>query len=371
MRLLSLEIRDLRNIARADLLPAERATVIVGDNGQGKTNLLEALYLLATLRPLRAARFAELLRFGEACAKVSGRFVIGGAERVISVSVETGSRTAFVDGKPAQRLDDYFGGLSVVAFTPDDLLVLKGGPDLRRRVLDRAVFNRHPSFLSESRTYQRALKSRNRLLKEGAAATLLDAYSEALAGAGARVWARRLAVVAELAPRTARAFEAIAPCDGGLFLGYAPSAIPPDALVDEGTARDGLLALLRRRTAHDVERGFTSVGPHADDLCLTIAGRPAKTYASQGQQRAAVLALKIAEIENLGATLGTPPLLLLDDVSSELDPARNAFLMDYLQGKGLQAFLTTTDASLVGRAEGPGARRFTVRGGVFTTAESG
>lgn len=366
MRLLSVEVRDFRNIEAAELSPGEHATVVVGPNGQGKTNLLEALYLLATLRPLRTNRYAELIRFGSGSARVSGRFALGGAERTIAVALDGKTREAFVDGKPVRSLAEYFGGVSVVAFTPDDLAVLKGGPDGRRRLLDRAVFNRFPGHLESSRDYQRALKQRNRLLKEGAPFDLLDAFNETLARAGARVVARRRALVSELAPRAAESFAAIARGDGALSVAYSPDGIPEEALADEAATFQGLLDLLRRRTASDVERGFTSAGPHADDLDLELAGRAAKNFASQGQQRAIVLALKIAEIENLRATVGVPPLLLLDDVSSELDPTRNAFLMEYLRACGLQVFLTTTDERLVRQAAGDDARCFTVARGTFT-----
>ena len=133
--------------------------------------------------------------------------------------------------------------------------------------------------------------------------------------------------------------------------------------------REALYRTLTTRTPTDLERGFTSVGPHTDDLDLALAGRAARAYASQGQQRAIILSLKIAEIENLQRSLGRPPLMLLDDVSSELDPARNAFLMDYLRAQRLQVFLTTTDAQLVRPAAGPEARCFSVRQGRFELLE--
>ncbi len=296
MRLLALEIRDFRNIEAADLAPGEHATLVVGPNGQGKTNLLEALYLLATLRPLRASKLSDLVRFGASGARVAGRFSLGGAQRSIAVEVDASGRAALLDGKPVKSLTDYFGGVSVVAFTPDDLAVLKGGPDGRRRLLDRATFNRFPAHLETSREYQRALKQRNRLLKEGAAAELIDAYSEALARVGARIVHFRRALLRELAPLAAKSFEAIARGDGALSVGYTPSGLPGEPLDDAAAVAGALLAALRRRTARDVERGYTSVGPHADDLDLDLAGRPARSFASQGQQRAIVLALKIAEI---------------------------------------------------------------------------
>jgi DNA replication and repair protein RecF len=342
--------------------------LVVGPNGQGKTNLLEAVYLLATLRPLRAGRYAELIRFGCQEGRVSGRFAWGGAQRTIAVQLDEGGREAFVDGKRAASLSDYFGGVSVVAFTPDDLSVIKGGPEARRRLLDRAVFNRFPGHLEACREYQRALRQRNRLLREGADPELLDSYAEELAKTGARVVVQRSALVSELSVRVRDAFEAIARGDAGLELRYAPRAIPEEALASEPAACRSLLDALRRYSARDVERGFTSTGPHADDLEITLSGRPARTFASQGQQRACVLALRVGEIENLRGALGRPPLLLLDDVSSELDPARNAFLMEYLRSSGLQFFLTTTDERLVCQAGGLETLKLEVSRGVFRKA---
>ncbi len=368
MRLLALALEDFRNLAAVDLCPGPRVTIAVGSNGQGKTNLLEAVYFLATLKPLRAGRLAELVRFGADRARVSGRFELKGAERQISVEVSQGAKAAFVDGKRAATLEDYFGGVSVVAFTPDDLATVKGGPDDRRRLVDRAVFNRFPAFLEESRAYARALKNRNRLLRDRTGGAVQEAFDATLCRAAARVWTRRLALLAELAPRTAKAFEAIGRTAAPAELNYRAAHLSLDlARASEAERAAALAEALAARLPRDVERGFTSVGPHADDLEVRLGSRLARAYASQGQQRALVLAWKVAEIENLRAALGYLPLLLLDDVSSELDPERNAYLMAYLADSGAQVFLSTTDASLVKRAAGPDTRWLTVQAGVVSS----
>jgi DNA replication and repair protein RecF len=364
-----LQLQDFRNLARVDLVPSPHATVVVGRNGQGKTNLLEAVYFLCTLKPLRARRLVELLRFGHAAARVVGRFALGGATRDISVEVQDGHRTASVDGKPTRALEEYFGGVSVVAFTPDDLAVVKGSPEERRTLLDRAVFNRFPGFLRASRAYLRALRSRNRLLKEGATGDYLEAYDEALAETGARILVLRRDLLAELGPRAAQTVASIAQLHGASY-SYSPAHLD----VDFATASaPGLVVALRRvlreRLQRDTERGFTSVGPHADDLEIGLLGHPARSFASQGQARALVLGWKIAEIENLRASLGRSPLLLLDDVSSELDPERNAFLMHYLAGSGAQVLLTTTEPSLVRGAAGPDTRWLSVQQGNVVPAD--
>jgi DNA replication and repair protein RecF len=366
MQLLSLTYERFRNLKHVELRPGPRATVAVGENGQGKTNLLEGLYYLATLKPLRANKLSELVAHGEATARVTGRFVLNGAEREISVEIEAGARRASVDGKRAGTLEAYFGGVSVVAFTPDDLQVVKGGPDGRRGFLDRAVFNRFPAFLGESREYARALKSRNRLLKERAPVAHLSAWDATLARVGARLWVRRRALMRELATRAQGAFARIGRTEAPALYEYAPSHLPPEldfAEVTEPQLQTALAASLDQRLQRDSERGFTSVGPHVDDLELSLGTHAARAFASQGQARALVLAWKVAEIENLFAMSGFLPLLLLDDVSSELDPERNQFLMTYLAESGAQVFLTTTDPALVERAAGEGTVWYRVKGG--------
>ena len=356
MRLLHLRCERFRNLTLAEVTPSPRATVAVGHNGAGKTNLLEALYYLATLKALRASKLAELVQHGEAVATVTGRFLLKGAERELKVEISNGTRAAYVDGKRATGFDDYFGGVSVVAFTPDDLMVVKGSPEGRRAFLDRAVFNRFPAHLAESRAYAKALKSRNRLLKEQAPVSHLVAWDETLARTGARLWVRRRALMAELSARAASAFERIGRTEGSAAYAYGAARLEGIDFVQasEEALAAALASALGARVQRDLDRGYTSVGPHVDDLELTLGGEAARAYASQGQARALVLAWKVAEIENLHAASGVLPLLLLDDVSSELDPERNAFLMAYLHDSGAQTLLTTTDPALVRRAAGEG-----------------
>ncbi len=365
MKLRALHLQDFRNLAAVELRPSPRATVLLGENGQGKTNLLEAIYLLTTLKPLRAVRLAELIRFGAPKGAVAGDFDGPGGLRRVAVEVAPGGRTAFLDGKPQDRLDGYFEGLAAVCFSPDDLLLVKAGPDGRRRFLDRAAFNRWPAVLGEAREYVRALRARNAALRAGNA-EVEASFREPLVRTGARLLVRRRDLVAELAPRLGAAFAEIsgpgAPAAGLAYRAAAGVAV-------EG-AEEAIAAGLRRaheeRLPRDRERGYTSAGPHADDLALALDGRAARLYGSQGQQRALVLALKIAEIENLRSALGRPPLLLLDDVSSELDPQKNRFLLAYLASLPAQAFLTSTDRRLIEPAAGPDTAYYKVENGVVS-----
>jgi DNA replication and repair protein RecF len=362
VKLLSLHIQDFRNLASVELAPSPRSTILVGQNGQGKTNLLEAVYYLATLKPLRAARLAELVRFGADEARVAGDFDGPGGTRRVGVQVGSAGRTALLDGKPQDRLDDYFEGLAAVCFAPDDLLLVKAGPDGRRRFLDRAAFNRWPAVLGEARDYVRALRARNATLRQDSDEVEVS-FRGPLVRAAARLLVRRRDLVAELEPRVQAAFGEISgPGSPEVRFLYRPAAGMRDDLPEAELAAR-LDELLAQRLERDREKGYTSAGPHMDDVTLALDGKGAKLYGSQGQQRALVLALKIAEIENLRVALGRPPLLLLDDVSSELDPQKNRFLLAYLAGLPAQAFLTSTDRRLLEPAAGPETAFFAVENG--------
>jgi len=349
--LLDVSTRSFRNLSEARIELGRRTTVLFGPNGQGKTNFLEACHLLCTLRPLRAQKLAELVRIGsEQSALVRGRFELSGGVREVEVEVGREGRSARVDGKTVRDPDELFGGLATVAFTPDDLAVVKGGPEGRRKLLDRAAQNRHPSHLADSREYLRALRARNELLRQDAPPDLLASFDEPLARLGANVRRRREQVLEEIRPHAQQSFAEVARGEAPLELVYLAAGRDSDGLAGAGAAlADRLLGALRRRLPRDRERGYTSVGPHADDLGLSLGERAARLYASQGQSRAIVLAFKIGEIENLKSVQGRAPLLLLDDVSSELDPARNAFLMAYLAALDGQVVLTTTDPKLVAK----------------------
>jgi len=338
VRLRSISGRCFRNLAPFSVAPHEQFTVIFGANGQGKTNLLESVYYVLCLKSLHGGRLKELIRHGEEQAELGAILERGGVEDRIQVRIESGARSVSLNEKAKPALERYFQGTAVVAFTPADLGVIRGKPDLRRRYLDRAVFNRWPEYLGECREYLYFLKARNRLLREHANPMLRQSFEGPMAERGARMLRRRREWIAEMRPVLEPAFAAIARMTESLDLRYVGGIEG-----DEAENREWLTAQLRETLDVDLERGFTSVGPHADDLSFRMGGHSARTYASQGQVRALVLALKVAEIENLKAQLGFAPLLLLDDVSSELDGERNRALMDYLGATTSQVLMTTTD----------------------------
>ncbi|MGK0358243.1 MAG: DNA replication and repair protein RecF [Bradymonadia bacterium] len=336
MQLERVSIRDVRNLAAVDFEPHPGFNVFAGANGQGKTNVLGAVYWMATLRPMRG-RVRELIRWGEKAAQVSGIIQKDGLDHRLQVRVDGGQRTAQREDKTVKNAQ-YFGALSVVLFTPDDVGLVRGPPADRRKFLDRAIFTGQPGYLAEVLSYRRALDARNALLRDGGAPALFDTYEEVLANHAARLIAIRRAYLDDLAPRFKIAFAAIADAHLGGVVRYRESL--------SGTAEELREAWATDR-GRDRVRGFTQRGPHVDDVVLRQLDRPAKAYASQGQQRAMVLALKIAEIEALGDRQQITPVLLLDDVSSELDPERNRRLFEFLGGFSGQVFITTTDTSFL------------------------
>ncbi len=349
MRIATLQTIHFRNLEAVLLEAHRRFNVISGDNGQGKTNLLEAIYLVAALRSFRAGKSEELVGFGVTEAQVRARVERDGASRLYEVKVTPGQKTARVDGK-GTRPRDYFGGMNVVLFQPDDLRLPRGSPSGRRRFVDRAIFNERPAYLEEAQTYERVLRSRNALLRGPGPLqpAMLEVYDEQLGRAAVPIVERRRGLVGQLGPRAAEVFARLTRTGKKLEMIYRPSLADEGAVLDgpraiEQTLRQKLVADRRR----DQARGTTSAGPHTDDLQLFLDGKDAQKYASQGQLRAIVLALKIAEIEHLTACHDDAPILLLDDVSSELDATRNAQLFEFLAERGGQVFITTTDPAHV------------------------
>ncbi|MFO0723773.1 MAG: DNA replication/repair protein RecF [Myxococcota bacterium] len=346
MRIQAARFIDFRNVASAHIDFSPRLTALIGPNGQGKTNLLEALYTVAALRPLRSVPRSSLIRSGTTRAEVSVTIESGktGLVHHLGVRLEARARMLTKDEKRAEA-STFLGHFVAVAFTPDDLEISKAGPDARRRFLDRAILNTRPAYLERALRYQKAVKARNKLLQTGADPMLLDAYDVAVAEPGAELTAHRAAYVRLLQPRVVQTFADIARPAPSLEVEYNSALGEPDA--DVATLKARFLDALQRRRKHDLLKRTTSIGPHLDDLHLMLDGVSTRQRASQGQHRAVVLALKLAEIELLSDTLGEPPVLLLDDISSELDHERTQHLFESVERQKGQVVLTTTDAALL------------------------
>jgi len=332
----------VRNLGPLQLEPRERFNVFSGDNGQGKTNLLEAIFVIAALRSFRTSRLADVVAFGAERARLGARVRKDDLVRVYEVEVAPGTRKVMLDGKAVRPLARYFGGFNVVVFTPEDLALPRGSPADRRRFLDRGVFNLRPDYLATAQDYERVLKTRNTVLRQAGDGAidrrrledLLAVYDPQLARLGAQVSAARQAFVSVVQDELAAAFAAITRTEHRATVRYALRAA--------AASEDALLAALLAARAKDLATRATQVGPHRDDLAFELDGREAGAYASQGQLRAIMLAWKTAELAVLARAHGDSPILLLDDVSSELDPQRNEYLFDHLAGLAGQCFITTT-----------------------------
>lgn len=354
MELKYLRIHNFRNLATVSFAPDPRFNVFAGRNGQGKTNLLEAVYLLSAVKSFRNAKNVDLLAWEQEEALVEGLVDRAGHERKVRIEVGPRSKRVLLNDQPVRQLSRFFGSLNAIVFAPDDIRMVKGGPEGRRKFLDRAIFNCEAGYLADIMAYEDVLKQRNALLKESHSnKTLLEVYDEQLADSGAKVLLRRLHWLRSYTPLFVEAFAAI-------FLGedrdtplqaeiaYEQSWLGPvsDSLLemalDEDSCREALRTALRASRGEDIRRKFTTRGPHRDDLSILLAGHSARQFASQGQQRALVLALKVAEVQLFEDRKGFRPILLLDDVSSELDRIRNRFLFDFLQQSAGQVFITTT-----------------------------
>ncbi len=335
--------RSFRNLVSVSVPVDAPFVVIQGENGHGKTNFLEAIWLLATLRPLRGTRLGELATFGAGEGAVAGGIRSGGFTRRHRVDVGPGGRKTSIDGAAVTDLATWFDRARAVCFVPDDARIVTGEPSLRRAWIDRAAFTLRPSHLDVARTYGRVVDQKAAALRQEAGGAVLDALDAQLATWGARLTERRAVALSELVLPVTAMHDRISGTEGTISL-----ALRTDARGDAVEAREASIArALRERRAEERRRRRTLVGPHLDDVVLELDGRSARQFSSQGQVRSLVLSLKLGELR-AAAQLGEPPLFLLDDVSSELDRHRTRRLVEVLSELGAQVFATTTDAAHLG-----------------------
>lgn len=362
MRLCSVAVADFRNVCSVHFEPGERFNLLHGLNGQGKTNLLEAIYLLGSPRSFRTSRLPELVRHGQRQAQILGTVKSGGIENRLRLIIEAAGRKVEIDGKAVHKASELHGKLNSVLFSPDDTGMVRMGPESRRRYLDRAVYMGDIGYLHCWHSYQRILKQRNHLLKSPDR-TGLDIWTEKLAETGAEVIERRLKFVAVLNGKLQKYYAAIAGDYETSCLTYQPDGVQS---TERTQIREELLELFKRHQKSDERYGTTTAGPHRDDLNFILDERPLKAFGSQGQQKSFVLALKMAEMDNLQDIFGEAPLLLLDDMSSELDARRNHNLMEFLTTREIQVFITTTERSPALLAAAPDCAVFHVEDGNLT-----
>lgn len=371
MRLDALALRHFRNLRSLDIRLGPRFTVLSGPNGAGKTNILEALWFTSTLRSFRASNRATLIAYDQPTANIELRaydtefdtpatLVVGLERRPRGCH-----RKAQIDGKAVRSAREFYARVPMILFTAEDLSIVRGSPSSRRQFIDRIVFARDRQHISDVQAYDKLLRARNHILNRRPEREslqrlqpLLETYESGLANHGSRIWARRARLVHDLKAPFAACFAEIhdsIEVSRPVRVRYAsrlwhrhpewiPGCGPDDPPPTSETLQTALLRTFREGRSRDYDRGSTARGPHLDDLELILDGHDAAEHASQGQSRAMVLALKIAELR---LWQNTPPVLLLDDVSSELDPSRNARLFELLANAVSQCVITTTSADFI------------------------
>lgn len=334
-------LRDWRNISEINFHPDETINIFLGRNAQGKTNILEAINFASLLRS-RAGKDTELIRWGQTAALIRIKFFKAGISHELAIEIPLERpRRIFLDGNLI-RPRELVGKLNSVFFSPEDLFLFKGSPMGRRKFLDAQISQASPIYFLDLLRYNKIIEQRNILLKkirdENATANELDLWDTQLAFAAEKVLSKRLSSVRKLNSLANDVQQKISAQSEDLSVVYDMRGLDSEADIAEN-----FFELLRAKRNDDIRNGSTSKGPHRDDLKFFVNGRELKLYGSQGQLRTVALALKLSELQFLKSETGEYPLLLLDDVMSELDADRREMLLEFLQRENIQTLITATD----------------------------
>lgn len=355
MHLNQLRLRDFRNYARLDVSFSPGLHLLLGNNAQGKTNILEAIYLLATLRSFRGVGGSQMIRHGQTGYFVGARITTQ-TEHEAKVYWSAKARQLSLNGQTMRRLSDFLGHFRAVVFCSEDTLLVKGPGSRRRRFLDLLLAQTQPGYLPLLQRYSRALKSRNALLKQRTPdAYALEGFTEELVAAGWQIGQRRRALLPSVTPLALEAYRRVSGAAEELRLDYQPSV------------REDFKRELEQSRGRERAVRMTLVGPHRDEIVLSLDSKPAAQFASEGQKRSIAIALKLAQAEFLTGHFGAPPALLIDDVMGELDARRRAAFLPLLQRvsrSNSQVFMTCTEENWP-RELARQARRWEVRAGVL------
>ncbi|WP_018923296.1 DNA replication/repair protein RecF [Salsuginibacillus kocurii] len=370
----SLHLKQFRNYKQLSINFEDTVNVIVGENAQGKTNLMEAIYLLALAKSHRTSKDKELMNWEEKQAMISGHVEKRTGPLSLEVILSSRGKRVKVNELEQRKLSEYIGAMNVVMFAPEDLNLVKGGPIMRRRFIDMELGQTSPVYLHDLAMYNRILKQRNQLLKDWQGSPndpgmMLEVMNDQLAEAAAKVVHRRLRFLSSLEKWASELHAGISRDAESLELGYVPTAEVSDD-TDMPTMVKAYQDSLLNKREQERRRGTSLVGPHREDLVLKVNERNVQTYGSQGQQRTAALALKLAEIELIGEEIGDYPILLLDDVLSELDTHRRSHLLNTIQGK-VQTFVTSTSVEGIEHQTLSKATVFEVANGAIERLERG
>lgn len=341
----NLSLEHYRNYEHLKLESFGNVNLLLGNNAQGKTNLLEAILLLALTKSHRTSKDKELISFQADAALLAAEIEKKYGNIKLELRLSGQGKKAKLNGLEQRKLSDFVGTLNVVMFAPEDLEIVKGTPGIRRRFLDMEIGQVMPSYLFHLSQYQKVLVQRNNLLKgayqsgpEGLA--LLEVWNEQLVEHGVKIIKRRKQFIRKLQTWAADIHSGITNGSEALSLTYLPSFGAADE-EDEAVLFEHFMIKLSQLRDQEIRRGMTLAGPHRDDVAFHINGKEAQVFGSQGQQRTTALSLKLAEIELIHQEIGEYPVLLLDDVLSELDPYRQTQLIETFQSK-VQTFITAT-----------------------------
>ena len=330
-----------RNLVDAPVQFSPGVNVIIGKNGQGKTSLLEAIHVLSLTKSFRTSLSKELIAWGEKEGSVHAKVVSSAGEYEIGVSFQERSRTLYLNHQKVKTLSEYLGKLICVSFSPADLSLLQGSPSERRRFLDKHMVDITPTLIENILTYNRALQNKNKILKDGIRdVSLLDPWNEILVREALVIKREREKFLIRLEERAGAIYRKFSSPDGDLTLKLSSNY---------GTQGDSVEAVLEEYKAirsREAAYGNSIIGPQRDDVEISFGGREARAFASQGQARSMVLSLTLGVIELIEEKFGESPLVLLDDVNSELDLGRSEAFFDLVLSQQRQIFITGTDASV-------------------------
>jgi len=341
IRVHSLDLKGLRCWQKLRWEPGPEINILIGGNGVGKTSLLEGIHLALGLRPLLGHKLDPLIPEGQEHGFVAAVIETHGRQRHISIGFSKGQRRVRVDEKRLRHPDQILQQQAVVPFVPSDLHLVQGGPQARRKLLDQTAFYQHREHAENLRRYNQSLAARNALLRgRRPDPALLDVWSQELARYGAEIHRIRKDCSQTFRSHLKKAYQALSGPHEDLD-------VELDSSLSAEDPADQLLTMLRQAERKDLKRGYTSVGPHHDDWNFTLAGRQVRRHASQGQQRSAVLAARLALVDWVIAHRGYRPVLLLDDVAGDLDSSRRKHLFEQLLREGGQVFMTGTGEETV------------------------
>jgi len=342
------QAQNYRNLEKIEFEPSAGINIIYGENGQGKTNIIESIWLFTGCQSFRTHKCSELVNENEKTARIEIDFFARGREQNAQMTIDA-KRQVKLNGIWQETPRKLLGEFQAVVFSPSALSIVKDGPSEKRRFIDIAISLLKPNYACLISRYIKAMAQRNALLKQlsekGGDPLLLAPWDEELSRIGAKILSYRLKYIGELAVIAAEIYSGISAGKETLAIEYIQSFKSEGKTEKE--LKDAMLAALEKNRQTDIRRQLTSVGPHKDDLMIDINGLGARSYGSQGQQRSCALALKLGEAAILMETCGEQPVALLDDVMSELDCGRQTFLLKYLEG--WQVFITCCDPSILSR----------------------